>query len=246
MINIFTRATLLHWQSTKHASKPLQSVVARTLHKVDLESVFSDNNKIHVQSKLDTARPLIRPLANPKGPKSEAAVLVPMCYIGQEPSILFMMRSRDLNSHSGEICFPGGMKDSTDRDLVHTALRETHEEIGLSEEHVDVWGRLPPSRARAGSQVTPVLGFCGNYEDKPWKINDKEVQEIFTRSIASLCDSDNIRTTQFRYENTGYTMPVFFGSSAKHRVWGLTAVILHQVLSTIAPGIYNFKVKHKR
>lgn len=44
--------------------------------------------------------------------------------------------------------FPGGMHDEGDRDFIHTALRETYEEIGLPEQQVDIWGTVPPSPSK--------------------------------------------------------------------------------------------------
>ena len=40
------------------------------------------------------------------------------------------------------LSFPGGKSDDTDRDLVHTALRESHEEIGLPDDNIDIWGNM--------------------------------------------------------------------------------------------------------
>ena len=40
------------------------------------------------------------------------------------------------------LSFPGGKVDDTDRDLVHTALRESHEEIGLPDDNIDIWGQM--------------------------------------------------------------------------------------------------------
>uniref|UniRef100_A0A7N5KQ30 Nudix hydrolase 8 n=1 Tax=Ailuropoda melanoleuca TaxID=9646 RepID=A0A7N5KQ30_AILME len=89
-----------------------------------------------------TARLRARPAA--------AAVLVPLCSVRGVPALLYTLRSSRLaGSHKGDVSFPGGKCDPTDQDVVHTALRETHEELGLtvSEEHV--WGVLRPVHDRA-------------------------------------------------------------------------------------------------
>lgn len=215
---------------------------------VGFHNLFSDSNKEIVMSRMKKAKPLVRPVEKEEQ-RREAAVLVPMCHIDGEPALIFMMRSRYLKNHRGEISFPGGIKDPGDRDLIHTALRETFEEIGLPESQVDVWGTVPPSPSRVqvrrnnSGWVTPVLGYCRNVNIDQLNINESEVEEVFVRTISSLCDPANQRQTQWRYPGTkGYTLPVFLGE--EHRIWGLTAIIIHQVLGLIAPELYKFKLKH--
>ena len=45
--------------------------------------------------------------------------------------MLFGIRSHNLSTHKGEVCFPGGMVDEEDLGIVETALRETEEELGI-------------------------------------------------------------------------------------------------------------------
>ena len=67
---------------------------------------------------------------------------------------------------------------------------------------------------------------------------------VFTRSIESLCS--NVHSTQYRSEigtMKGYTMPVYTGG--QYRIWGLTAIFTHQLLSLLIPELYQFKIKHR-
>ena len=50
--------------------------------------------------------------------------------------------------------FPGGKADDGDQDPIHTALRESHEEIGLPEDKIDIWGTLAPVPGRV--QMTTI------------------------------------------------------------------------------------------
>ena len=71
-----------------------------------------------------------------------------------------------------------------------------------------------------------------------------QVEEVFTCSIQDLCGASGkvkVGSTQFR-TFPGYTLPVY--DTPSHRIWGLSAIILHQVLTVLAPGLYTFKVKH--
>ena len=83
---------------------------------------------------------LISPLQMTKMVKKKrASVLIPLCHDKDgKPAILFTTRSENLRRHSGQVCFPGGMVDRDDRSITDTALRELQEEIGISEETVDV------------------------------------------------------------------------------------------------------------
>lgn len=210
---------------------------------VTLGSIFSDENKTRVQNKMKLVvvpRPDI-----PGNNERRAAVLVPLCYVNGEPSLLFMMRSIHLKQHRGEISFPGGMQDPTDKSLTHTALRETYEEIGLPMDQVEVWGEMQPSPSKiTGSWVTPVVGMCGELDLANLHLNHSEVEEVFTVTVSSICDPAKQRQTQWRYPGTvGYTLPVYLGG--KYRIWGLSALMLHQCMTVLAPGLYKFKLRHR-
>ncbi|XP_021120152.1 nucleoside diphosphate-linked moiety X motif 8 isoform X1 [Heterocephalus glaber] len=74
-----------------------------------------------------------------------AAVLVPLCLVRGVPALLFTLRSSRLaGRHKGDVSFPGGKCDPADQDVVHTALRETQEELGLAVPKDHVWGIMRP------------------------------------------------------------------------------------------------------
>jgi 8-oxo-dGTP pyrophosphatase MutT (NUDIX family) len=88
-----------------------------------------------------------------------AAVLVPLILVENQLHILLTLRSRHLRSHAGEVCFPGGKVDETDPSLIHTALREADEEVGLPAELVEIIGMLEPGLSRSNILVTPVMSL---------------------------------------------------------------------------------------
>ncbi|PPQ90763.1 hypothetical protein CVT25_010152 [Psilocybe cyanescens] len=117
-------------------------------------------------------------------PKSRnAAVLIPFCNVGGEPGILLEVRAKALRSHSGEISFPGGRIDETDESLVHGALRETHEELGIDPGRIEVLGEIGPSEMnlRGDMRVWPFVGFVHSSDegeitgDQPFPSLDLEV-----------------------------------------------------------------------
>ncbi|XP_055338035.1 mitochondrial coenzyme A diphosphatase NUDT8-like [Paramacrobiotus metropolitanus] len=165
------------------------------------------------------------------------AVLVPFCTVKGIPSVLFTLRSSNLAKHRGEISFPGGKSDPTDKDVIHTALRETQEEIGVPVQSTDIWTTLPPMPTRDGAMLSAVVGYTGDVSMDEFKPNPTEVEEIFTCSMASLLNPENVRYTSFRTRH-GLRLPVFVVNDGitSRRIWGMTAVILLNVLQCFEPG----------
>lgn len=84
-----------------------------------------------------------------------------------------------------------------------------------------------------------------NHRITLYYIFDLQVDCVFTRDIVSLCTAKNVAQTTFATPPAGgYTLPVFLGG--EHKIWGLTAVILHQTLNLIAPGMYKNRIRHPR
>src|SRR5207237_9579706 len=74
--------------------------------------------------------------------------------------LLFTVRSSDLRSHAGQIAFPGGSAEEGDADIITTALREAHEEVGIAPDNVDVVGVLSPLVTAVSDRwITPVVGL---------------------------------------------------------------------------------------
>ncbi|CAI5763005.1 nucleoside diphosphate-linked moiety X motif 8 isoform X1 [Podarcis lilfordi] len=142
-----------------------------------------------------------------------AAVLVPLCSVAGDPAILYTLRSSTLTGvHKGSVSFPGGKRDSSDRDPIATALRETQEELGLRVEEDCVWGIMMP-------------------------MPDK-VEAVFTLSFRHLLQEENQGYTNFCHKGTySYTLPVFL--HGPHRVWGLTAIFTELTLELLVPGAYR-------
>ncbi|XP_004713781.1 mitochondrial coenzyme A diphosphatase NUDT8 [Echinops telfairi] len=168
-----------------------------------------------------------------------AAVLVPLCVVCQAPALLYTLRSRRLvGRHKGEVSFPGGKCDPADQDVVHTALRETLEELGLAVPEKCVWGILHPVHDRQKASVMPVLASLGPLDPQNLKPNLDEVDEVFALPLAHLLQAQNQGYTHFcQGGHYRYTMPVFL--HGPHRIWGLTAIITEFVLQLLAPGSYQ-------
>jgi 8-oxo-dGTP pyrophosphatase MutT (NUDIX family) len=162
-------------------------------------------------------------------PFSHAAVLVPLFKKKGECHLLFTKRSEQVKYHKGEISFPGGVVDEEDKELIHTALREAFEEIGLKERNVQIMGVLDDIVTITEFIVTPIVGlFPYPY---PFKVSEVEIAELIEVPLSSLLDEDCFSEREiFR---AGQNEVVYSYQYEKHVIWGATARILKQFLDLI-------------
>ena len=151
-----------------------------------------------------------------------AAVLVPLVDHPHGVTVLLTQRTAHLTSHAGQISFPGGRAEPHDEDAVATALRETAEEVGVDETHVEIVGRLDTYETGTGYSITPVVGFIApSFSLTP---DPSEVEEVFEVPLAFVLDPRNHKRHS-RYfngiERHFHAMP-FEG----RYIWGATAGML--------------------
>lgn len=151
-----------------------------------------------------------------------AAVLVPLVERVDGLTVLLTQRAATLKDHAGQISFPGGRIEPEDADAWRAALREAHEEIGLTERFVEFAGYLPDHIVGTGFCVTPVVGFVNpNYEVR---IAEAEVHDVFEVPLDFILDSANhvTRTRQLG----GVTLEMYDIPYGERRIWGATAGML--------------------
>jgi 8-oxo-dGTP pyrophosphatase MutT (NUDIX family) len=146
-------------------------------------------------------------------PPVPAAVLVPII-LGPEPSILLTKRNAHLNSHGGQVSFPGGRIDASDADAEAAALREAHEEIALDPSRVEVIGRLADYVTGTGYRITPVLGLLP--PGLALRPSPREVEAVFELPIGVLLDPDAPH----------HWREYWVWPHPDHYIWGATAAIL--------------------
>ena len=151
-----------------------------------------------------------------------AGVLIPVMERVAGLSVLLTQRSAELKHHAGQVSFPGGRMEEHDRDIVHAALRETHEEVGIPPEAITVVGYLPPMPTITGYAVTPVVGLVA--DDVALQIDRTEVEYTFEVPLAFLLDSRNERALEREYQ--GRRVPTVEFHYEGERIWGATAHIL--------------------
>ena len=161
-----------------------------------------------------------------------AAVLLPLYDSGGEPHVLFTVRSELVEHHKGQISFPGGAADAEDRDLAHTARRETFEEIGVAMDHVEIIGQLDEMITVSNFLVRPFVGRITQPGPYPFAHSEIEVAEILEVPLSHLRDGANVVADLREYQGREVMMYSYvFG---KHIIWGATARILKQFLDLLA------------
>ncbi len=151
-----------------------------------------------------------------------AAVLIAVWLRPTGAQLILTKRASHLQHHPGQIAFPGGKVDAGDDGAVGAALRETHEEVGLPPERVQVLGILPPHETVTGFSVTPVLGLV---RDDFIPIPEAgEVEEVFTVPLCHVLDPGRYRIERRLWRGEWrryYAVPY-----GPYYTWGATARIL--------------------
>jgi 8-oxo-dGTP pyrophosphatase MutT (NUDIX family) len=160
--------------------------------------------------------------------RHDAAVLVPLYVQHDAMHAVFTKRRDDLRRHAGEISFPGGRYDEGERDLIATALREAHEEIGLPGDAVEIVGALQPTPTIAtGYAIYPFVGVIE--AGMKWTLSAREVAEVIELSLSDVRDGYK-RQRLIRRGIPILTDTYVVGG---HLIWGATARILSDLLDRI-------------
>lgn len=159
----------------------------------------------------------------------EASVLVPVTEYPHRPELILTRRALTMNSHAGEVAFPGGKRDPGDPDLLATALRESEEEVGLPPAQVQVLGQLAQLRSRAGIKVTPWVGLVP--PDVPLAPNPSELDSIFRVPLAFFAEQRPQLDHPVRWQGHEYLMPTWRWEGQV--IWGLTAYIIVDLVNTV-------------
>ena len=154
--------------------------------------------------------------------RRRASVLVPIVTRPGELTMLFTRRTAHLRNHSGQIAFPGGGAEPGDASAEATALRETHEEIGLDPARVEVLGRLSDYHTRTDYRVTPVVGLVAPPFEL--RLDAHEVDAAFEVPLAFLLDPTNHLRHQREFQ--GRTVPFYAIAYRDYYIWGATAGML--------------------
>lgn len=147
-----------------------------------------------------------------------AAVLVPLVWHDDEWHLLFTRRTDTVESHKGQVSFPGGACDEGETTPEQTALREADEEIGLNPSDVKVLGRLANMITITYFRVTPVVGMIK--WPAVFHVGEHEVARVFTIPLGWLADPSN----RWEFTRPGTTRSLIaYHPYDGELLWGATA-----------------------
>ena len=147
-----------------------------------------------------------------------AAVLVPLVSAGGEWHVLFTRRTHHVQSHKGQVSFPGGACDEGEEHPEETALREAQEEIGIDPIGIRVLGTLASMVTISTYRVTPVVAVL--QWPAVFRLNTSEVERIFTIPLAWLAESTN--RWEFSFPGTQRSLIAYHPFDGE-LLWGATA-----------------------
>lgn len=156
-----------------------------------------------------------------------SAVLA-LLYEDQGVRMVLTQRHHYRGNHGGQVSFPGGKMENTDKDTLQTALRETYEEIGVPPSEIEILGKLtdvyiPVSRFL----VHPYIGF---HKDKPqFTPSDYEVKEIISFDINDLIDQHNLQKRNIKTTEGMIIKDIPCFILNDRIVWGATALMLNEI-----------------
>ncbi|WKZ34804.1 MAG: CoA pyrophosphatase [Anaerolineales bacterium] len=157
-----------------------------------------------------------------------AAVLVPLTHYKDEWHMLFTRRTDRVESHKGQVSFPGGACEADETTPEQTALREAEEEIGMHPADVQVIGRLSRMVTVSSFRVSPIVGVI------PWpyafRVAGVEVARVFTIPLLWLANRNNYWEFSLRESDRSL---IAYHPYDGELLWGATARMTVNFLKTL-------------
>lgn len=181
-----------------------------------------------------------------------SAVLLPLAEVDGQLQVFFEVRSQSLHRQPGEVCFPGGRVEEAELQCPQlAALRETVEELGVSQEKLELVGPLDLVVTPHGVLIYPYVGIIKTVQLRP---NSQEVEQVFSVPVDYLLSNpplvsfadigvrygpdfpfDKVPDIYPRGWHKRHTMPVYFYEFGEHLIWGFTARILTNFITICWP-----------
>lgn len=170
-----------------------------------------------------------QPMQISKSQITDAAVLILLLNKNDIPYLLFTKRTELVETHKGQISFPGGVKDKGDKTLIDTAVRETYEEVGIPPEKINYLGQLDDFFTVTNFIISPFAGYVENAVN--YNVNESEVAEILEVPLSLFLSNKFFEVKKWEYHGQKYD--VYFYYYGEHVIWGATAFILNRFIDTV-------------
>ena len=172
---------------------------------------------------------VVREIAEETPDAKPAAVLVPLYVRERELWTLFTKRSEAVESHKGQIAFPGGMEALDDASPWETAIRETEEEIGVPRKAILRIGALPEVTTFTGFRIRPFVGAIPYPFD--FRHDPREVESVIEMPIRVLMGPTLVEERAVTWKGRSVPTPVYHVKG--HVIWGATAFLLSSLLEAL-------------
>lgn len=156
-----------------------------------------------------------------------ASVLVPLFFDAGQWHLLYTRRAETLQSHKGQVSFPGGSTDPEDTSIEATALREAYEEVGIQPRDVRIYGRLSDMVTFSNFLITPVVGRIR--WPYAFRLSPDEVSRVFAIPLRWLADPANREIRPLKRINF-YEDVIYYKPYDGEILWGITAWITVEFL----------------
>jgi 8-oxo-dGTP pyrophosphatase MutT (NUDIX family) len=193
-----------------------------------------------VQWQMASSDRMVRNFPRTPGPDATVAAVLILLYPDNGSVHTVLMQRPDYKGvHGGQISFPGGKKEPSDRDIIQTAVREAFEETGVEQDEINVINTLTPLFIPVSNMiVTPVVGWTNH---KPaFSHHPGEVVFLFDTEISKLLNPSIIRTKPMNIH--GEMLNVKYFDYDGNVIWGATAMMLHELLTIIRRGKIGTKI----
>ncbi len=138
------------------------------------------------------------------------------------PHVVMTLRTDKVSTHKGQVSFPGGGYDSTDKDFLGTALRETMEEVGIPPEEIEILGEFDEYISVMGYHVYVYVGSVNRVHE--YIVCMDEIDEMLEVPFSIFYNESYTKCEKMTYEGRDYD--VYYYDFGSRTIWGMTARII--------------------
>ncbi|MCL2156071.1 MAG: CoA pyrophosphatase [Leptospirales bacterium] len=152
----------------------------------------------------------------------KAAVLIIFMEMERSPYVLLTLRTDRVSTHKGQVSFPGGGFDPSDKNMLDTALRETMEEVGINPDEIEILGEFDEYVSIMGFQVYTFVGALNRVQK--YTPSKDEIDIVFEAPFSIFYNEEYTNREKINYGGRDYD--VYYYEYNNITIWGLTARIL--------------------